>query len=298
MRHQTKSTAKAVRQHGRLSMVMVNRNNSGEPSATRRGPSLRERLIKKLASVVPASDTVNKTTGVDRYVRHAGTFGGSGVPANARTQNKATIQKVAATKFVEQRAKTLAGFQWVHDNMHLANITEYNPIKPGHFFIALKPTSPEVILCEVVTMYTKNTMHDWIPAATSVGTPSYVYASVYLPFAGSTFTSMSCPTLACSTFLQIPRTHILFSLASFAGTIHRQDLRTTDGFPHALVTLCPGSQSLFTTLRAYQTSLFFAILELVRAVKSKKVDDAAASTSTGMILDEEEDEDAEEYEVV
>ncbi|KAJ7683601.1 hypothetical protein B0H17DRAFT_1137725 [Mycena rosella] len=315
MRHQTKSTAKAVRQHGRLSTAMANRNNS-TTTTEERGSSLRERLMKKLASVVPVSDTVNNTTGVDRYVRHAGTFGGSGVPANAQTQNKATVQKVAAMKFVEQRAKALGAFQWVHDNMHLANITEFNPLKPGHYFLALKPGAREVILCEVITLYTKNTNHDWIPAAMSVGTPSYVYASVYLPFAGATFTSMFCPSLACGTFLRIPRTHILFSLASFAAAIQRQDLRTADGYPHALVTLCAKSQALYDTLRANQNSLFSAVVQLVQMVKSKTGDEAIATVIPGAAgvpgapassaivpewlaqREEEEEEEEEEIEIV
>ncbi|KAJ7832150.1 hypothetical protein B0H14DRAFT_3712707 [Mycena olivaceomarginata] len=132
------------------------------------GPSLRQKLIQRLASVVPDSDTITKTAGVDRYVRHAGTYGGSGVLSNARAENKATVQKVAAMKFVGHRAKAFVGFQWVHENMHLANISDFNPLKPGHLFIGLKPgSSAQVVLCEVVTMYTKNTMHDWIPSATS-----------------------------------------------------------------------------------------------------------------------------------
>ncbi|KAJ6449728.1 hypothetical protein DFH09DRAFT_93659, partial [Mycena vulgaris] len=64
-----------------------------------------------------------------------------------------------------------------------------------------------------MTMYTKNTNHDWIPTATSVGTPSYIYVSVYRQFAGAIFSSMACGILSCPTVLQIPRTHIFFSLA-------------------------------------------------------------------------------------
>lgn len=74
---------------------MANRNN-GEP-ATESGPSLRETLIKRLAAAVPASDTMNKTTGIDRYVRHAGTFGGSELPGSKRAENKKTVQAVAAS---------------------------------------------------------------------------------------------------------------------------------------------------------------------------------------------------------
>ncbi|KAJ6546589.1 hypothetical protein B0H10DRAFT_1969601 [Mycena sp. CBHHK59/15] len=61
------------------------------------GPSLRETLIKTLAALVPAVDTVSKTTGVDRYVHHARIFGGAGRPPNTPAQNKATVKGVVAS---------------------------------------------------------------------------------------------------------------------------------------------------------------------------------------------------------
>ncbi|KAF8173724.1 hypothetical protein K438DRAFT_1920853 [Mycena galopus ATCC 62051] len=266
----TKSTVKAVRQHGRLSTVMANRSSSTQAPNSDDGPSLRQKLIQRLAAVVPDSDAISKTTGVDRYVRHTGTYGGSGAPPNAWAQNKATVQKVAAAKFVAHRAKAFVKLQWVHENMHLANISDFNPLKPGQFFIGLKPgTSGNVVLCEVVTMYTKNTMHDWIPATTSVGTPSYVYAAVYQVFNGRMFSSLSCPSLGCGTTLQFPRTHIIFSLASFAPTILRQDLQTADGHPHTLITLCAKSYDLFMTLGKNQIAVCSAVDELTKLAKSK-----------------------------
>ncbi|KAJ7355749.1 hypothetical protein DFH08DRAFT_772956 [Mycena albidolilacea] len=275
MSHQTKSTAKAVRQHGRLSTIMANRNNPTQAPASDDGRSLRQKLMQRLAAVVPDSDTITKTTGVDRYVRHAGSYGGSGAPPNARAQNKATVQNVAASKFVAHRGHAFAKFQWVHENMHLANISQINPLQPGHFFVGLKPgASGGVVLCKVLTIYTKSTMHDWIPAATSVGTPSYVYADVYQSLSGRMFSSLSCQSLACGTTLQFPRTHIIFSLASFTPTISRQEVPTVDGHPHTLVTLCAKSYELFETLRANQSALYFAVEELTRMVKSKNVDPA------------------------
>jgi hypothetical protein len=97
MSHQTKLTAKAVRQHGRLSTIMANHNNPAQAPASDDGRSLCQKLMQRLAAVVPDSDTITKTTGVDRYVRHAGSYGGSGAPPNARAQNKATVQNVAAS---------------------------------------------------------------------------------------------------------------------------------------------------------------------------------------------------------
>ncbi|KAJ7151882.1 hypothetical protein C8R43DRAFT_1067439 [Mycena crocata] len=262
LRHQTKSMAKAVRQRGRSSTVMAARNAGMED-----GPSLRESLLKRLAAAVPASDTFNKTTGVDRYVRHAGTFGGP-------------------EKFVQLRAAAFASLQFLHPNMHSANITILNPLKPGHLVLAMKPSGvpsrPEIIVGEVVTMYTKNTNHDWIPQTTSVGTPSYVYVLVYKQVGGPLFTSMSCATLACPTYLQIPRSHLLFSLASFTG-IDRQAIASA-GHPLTLLTLCADSFSLLQSFHVRRQVLQGCVLDLSKKAKSKQVElamdvDVAASAS-------------------
>ncbi|KAJ7745879.1 hypothetical protein DFH07DRAFT_924502 [Mycena maculata] len=267
MRHQTKSTTKAVRKHGRLSTIMENRT----AGRTESGPSLRESLLMRLAGLaatVPTSDTFNKTTGVDRYVRHAGTFGGSGVPANVRVQNKATVKNAASARFVAARAKAFTNVQWIHENMYLANMTEINPLKPDDFVIVLKPgggATSEVLLGTVITMYTKSTMHDWIPNAPSVGLPSYIYVSVYRQFAGTLFSSIACEKLACPTVLQIPRTHVLFSLASFKIT--RQDIPTSEKYPHTMATLDPDSMALFHKMRQTQAALNAAVRELVLLMK-------------------------------
>ncbi|KAF8171785.1 hypothetical protein K438DRAFT_2024000 [Mycena galopus ATCC 62051] len=246
MRHQTKSTAKAVRQYGRLSTIMEKRA-AGRPDSES-GPSLRQMLLQRLAAAVPISNDLNRTTGVDRRVRHAGTFGGSGAQADVRVQNKATVKSVAAAKFGVARAKAFANVQWMHENMYLAGITELNPLKPDDFVIVLKTvaSSPEVVLGTVITMYTKNTAHDWIPNTSSIGTPSYICILAYRQFVSSLFSSVACEKLLCPTVLQIPHTHILFSLASFK--IARQSLPTAEGYPHTMATLCPASFKLFQTL--------------------------------------------------
>ncbi|KAK6981299.1 hypothetical protein R3P38DRAFT_3234295 [Favolaschia claudopus] len=140
MRHQTKSTSKAVRQHGRLSTIMERRSKGTTESE----------------SAVPAADALNKTTGVDRYVRHAGTFGGSGAPSDVRAQNKATVKGVAAAKFGAARVKAYKNLQWIQENMHFANITELNPLKPCDYVIVLKPGSgPLEVLLGIGTRKTR-----------------------------------------------------------------------------------------------------------------------------------------------
>ncbi|KAJ6597640.1 hypothetical protein DFH09DRAFT_1272270 [Mycena vulgaris] len=214
----------------------------------------------------------------------------SGVPANMRVQNKATVKSVAASKFTTARAKAFAAVQWIHENMHLANITDYNPLKPDDFVIVLKNGAvPQVLLATVMTMYTKNTNHDWIPTATSVGTPSYIHVSVYRQFAGAIFSSMACGILSCPTVLQIPRTHILFSLASFTK-ITRQAVPTAEGYPHMLATLCPSSLELLQKLRLSQTALAAAVLHLAQLMKNN---DGPAAGMDDQIEEVEEQEDAE-----
>ncbi|KAJ6447922.1 hypothetical protein C8R45DRAFT_948274 [Mycena sanguinolenta] len=155
LKHQTKLTGKAMRQHGRLSTIMANHNNAGQAPATDSGLSLRQKMMQRLAAVVPDADTITKTSSMDHYIHHTGSYG---------------------RKFVAYRGLAFSKFQWVHKNMHSTDISQINPLQPGHFFVGLKPgSSGGVVLCKVVTMYTKSTMHNWIPATTSVRMPSYSY---------------------------------------------------------------------------------------------------------------------------
>ncbi|KAJ6600426.1 hypothetical protein DFH09DRAFT_1070230 [Mycena vulgaris] len=163
------------------------------------------------------------------------------------------IATVAAALIVYLAEISLASaaHQFLHENIYLANIPEINPLSPGHFVIALKSTgknSSEVVLGEVLTMYTKNTMHDWLPMATSVGSPSYV------------------------SIIQIPRTHVLFSLAFFSRTIQRQAVPTTEDHPHVLLTLWDALSALFQKIRAQQLSLHSAVAQLMTVTKAKNVE--------------------------
>ncbi|KAJ6455517.1 hypothetical protein C8R47DRAFT_1228233 [Mycena vitilis] len=178
-RHETKSTAAAVRQRGRVASSMAERTAPVEPT-------LRETLLKRLAAEVPTSDTINKTTGLDHYIQHTGSFAGPEPAGSKRAENKATVQAVAASgslKFVQLRATAMKSFQHLHENMYCANITAINPLRSGYFVLAMKPGTArgphDVVLGEVLEIYTKNTNHDWIPTAASVGTPSYIYITVY-----------------------------------------------------------------------------------------------------------------------
>lgn len=49
---------------------------------------------------------------------------------------------------MQVRATALSDFQGMHENMYLANITEFNPLKDGDFVLAMKPgaSSFEIVL--------------------------------------------------------------------------------------------------------------------------------------------------------
>ncbi|KAJ6554371.1 hypothetical protein B0H19DRAFT_1153335 [Mycena capillaripes] len=168
------------------------------------------------------------------------------------------------------------------------------PLKPNDFVIVLKNGGPhpEVAIGTVITMYTKNTMHDWIQTASSVGTPSYIYVSIYRHFTGAIFSSMACDKLWCPTVLQIPRTHLLFSLASFPIT--RQEVPTTEGYPHTMATLCPASLKLFQDLQQCRSALNLAVKDLGELMKGK-IDMQVPFTFTigADSADEEVDDNAE-----
>ncbi|KAF8178293.1 hypothetical protein K438DRAFT_1977929 [Mycena galopus ATCC 62051] len=135
--------------------------------------------------------------------------------------------------------------------------------------VVLKTRSPtlEVVLGTVLAMYTKNTMHDWIPAVTSVGSPSYVYVLTYRQFTGPLFMSMACEKLPCPTVLQIPRTHVLFSLASFTNNT-RQDTPNSDGICRA------------------RAKFWWAIQDLGRLMKEKPaLDDTAIGVELSVAVD-------------
>jgi hypothetical protein len=179
----------------------------------------------------------------------------------------------------------------MHENFHTANVTSFNPLNPGNLLIALRTGKQEVILgegtsnfniglffnlnsalSEVITMYSKGegkgSKHEWIPSAPSVGVLSYIYVTVFKPFAGNNmFSSMTCPSLSSSTILQVPRTHVLFSLASSAPKISSQKLKTTDGHPFSLVTLDTYSATVFEALHQHSDALYDALVVLQKGIR-------------------------------
>ncbi|KAJ3513597.1 hypothetical protein NMY22_g14994 [Coprinellus aureogranulatus] len=222
------------------------------------GLTLREQLTAKLRDMaVEVAKEGRQSGGVGRQVRHTGTFAGHLTATQAET--KATVKGVAANKFLQLRDQALSPLRGrVHESFASANINQINPLSHGQFIIALFPSSKEVMevfLGEVITIYSrgngKNAKHEWVTRIESLGVASYIYVRKFVPLAGdSVFTSLSCQQLTTSTYIQVPRTHLLFSLGSYSIT--RGQPIVVDGCDFDTVNLCSASTVLYSTLRSHQ----------------------------------------------
>ena len=91
--HQPKSTARAVRQANRLARPVTASIANISPSPPEETP-VRDALMKRLTDLVASGP--NKTTGIDRQVRHIGHYVVHSVNTSIRATQKATLQDVAA----------------------------------------------------------------------------------------------------------------------------------------------------------------------------------------------------------
>ncbi|KAJ3528013.1 hypothetical protein NMY22_g9566 [Coprinellus aureogranulatus] len=288
MRHQTAACRRATRQRTRAQApVAMDMNADTLRRFVEQGPTLREQLVQKLKDVLGSEVGKNKTSGVGRQVRWYGTIPGQAT--TAQEQNKAIVQSVAAGEFVRLREPSFASFRGIHENFHIANIATFNPLSPGHFVIALSPVKgrPRVFIGEVIALYSKGNgkraKHEWRPALTALGNASYIYVRLYSPMAGQNiFTSLDCMDLSSPTFIQVPRTHLLFSLSSFASTIQKQTMALAHSSAGSMdiVTLDAASSALFAIFRSRQDELY----ECVKNLKLRL---------DGKLPDEDSDEDSE-----
>ncbi|KAF7319230.1 ULP-PROTEASE domain-containing protein [Mycena chlorophos] len=178
--------------------------------------------------------------------------------------------------FVRLRGQAFASIPLLHENMHYANIVEFNPLKAGHFVLVFKPDG-DLVLGEVLTIYSKGgtTGHEWIAQAVSVGDPSYVAVSVFGSVGPGCFSSFASGT-GNTLILQIPRTHIVFSLASWAGTITRQVVQTLPyGHPMVLVMLCNESMAMHNDFVRHRVLLWVAAQKFFDMVKHGGGDDGS-----------------------
>lgn len=300
IKHQTVASIRAVRQHGRhqAPTMATDMNSDTLRRLVEDGPTLREKLLSKLNDVVAQSNgTKMSSSGLNRQVRWYGT-----VPGHATTvqqQNKATVQNAAASEFIRLRDASFSLFRGMHENFHLGNITPYNPLTLGRFIVAVSPVAgrQRIVLGEVVAMYSKSAgkgaKHEWREELTSLGAASYVSARVYSPMAGhSVFTSLDCAELSAPTLLHIPRTHILFSLASFSSSVKKQTVPlpgSVAGHSFDIVTLCATSSILFSSLCSRQREISLALVDLKNRL-GRKASDTVAGGALDDDLEEGDDE--------
>ncbi|KAF6765255.1 hypothetical protein DFP72DRAFT_1059047 [Ephemerocybe angulata] len=111
----------------------------------------------------------------------------------------------------------------------------------------------------------KHGSHKRMEKLENLGAASYIYVRKFasMAFDNLDFTSLDCPSLASPTYLQVPRTHVVFSLASFSRSITTQAVRNL-----TLATLCPESSALFTFFLGHRDALYACVKELQRTIKN------------------------------
>ena len=97
--HQPKSTSRAVRQANRLARPVTISIANINPCPPEETP-VRDALMKRLTDLVTSGP--NKTTGVDRQVRHIGHYVVHSINTSIRASQKATLQNIAASVSIMQ----------------------------------------------------------------------------------------------------------------------------------------------------------------------------------------------------
>ncbi|KAI0696274.1 hypothetical protein BC835DRAFT_878998 [Cytidiella melzeri] len=263
-RHEPPFVARAIRQSARQCLSNGNNSEANNTSES----TLRQTLVTRLATLTYDAITSSSSSGVARRVRHTGSYQATG--SGTREGQKRTIQAASSASFCALRMQAFAHLQAIHPNMYNANISLSSPLNPGNFVLVSQSVDVavsklELLLGRVVTMYTKSegrgSKHAWTASVDSVGTPSYIAVQIYSHFAGSTYSANSCKKMDCPTFLNVPRTHVVLSLADYAKTI------TTGGInvgTHEVdtVTLCAASARLHLALTLRHDDISKAIKQL------------------------------------
>ncbi|CAK5278894.1 unnamed protein product [Mycena citricolor] len=142
--------------------------------------------------------------------------------------------------------------------MFCANVTEINPIKPSDFMIVLHPATRQWQPCIQGLRHMSGSQ---LPTASE---RHHTYMRGFTLLSLGTSSPPSRVKSCHVPILQIPRTHILYSLASFSG-ISQQDVTTVGGHPHKLVTLCADSLMVMQVLSEVTPAVNSAVNALVSA---------------------------------
>ncbi|KAA1468573.1 hypothetical protein DENSPDRAFT_814932 [Dentipellis sp. KUC8613] len=300
-KHQPISTSKAVRQVARLkdltefSETHLTSKTTHSASEASNDMSVRDALLRHIAVLSASPDslltTQSTTSGVNRQVRHTGIYALGNTSTSVRAEQKATLLEVSSSKFMHHRATAFAVLQDIHENMHNGNITSLCPLRSGHFVAALRPDTkdsvPEIVLAEVVTMYTttgaRGAKHDWTASVTSVGSSSYIVGRVFTPSYMHTYSSLSCAALGCATFLRIPRTHVMFSFASASSDIRAVDMVVDPNHPFHYITLGSFPTHILKALEQRSSDIFNCIQALIKLESQRQsIPDPSSSISTSL----------------
>jgi hypothetical protein len=119
-------------------------------------------------------------------------------------------------------------------------------------------------------MYTKSSAkaakHEWTSHAENLGDLSNIGLQVFMPIGGANFTSIACAQLDCATFILLPASNIIFSLASFP--IKTQPLPFAE-LSASIASLCAVSWNLFKAWQVRADEIGDAVVELRKALKAK-----------------------------
>lgn len=97
----------------------------------------------------------------------------------------------------------------------------------------------------------------------------YIQVYGFYPAHGTAIlSSMSCPSLQCTTFLRIPLTRIILSMASFTG-IQRQAVNSESSII-GLLNLCEESGRIFAILKDRERVFSGAIDKLVKLMHERE----------------------------
>lgn len=127
-------------------------------------------------------------------------------------------------------------------------------------------------LYTVMTIYTnsgaKGANHEWTPSVDHLGSVSYVSLRMFAQLSRAKFTSVVCAELDCSSFVHLPPTHILFSLATFP--IQVQPLPFAE-LTSSILSLDPSTWAIFEAWKSNNNNgeVTAAVARLQARLKSK-----------------------------
>ncbi|TFY80298.1 hypothetical protein EWM64_g3714 [Hericium alpestre] len=171
--------------------------------------------------------------------------------------------------------------------MHNANVTPLWPLRPGHMVIVLRPDGvnavPELALGEVMIMVTnsgaRGANHDWTPSVDSIGALLFVHVRVFTPSFLHTYSMLSCAELGCVTNLRVPRTHLIFSLATASADIQKVDMVSNPHHPFRYITLGTFSVQILRALEQRKNDVASCVHDLVKKESARQ---KSTESSSGM----------------